>query len=304
MPFPGSSDYPVSVDTAYGSGSARVDNTHVVYDDDFNFPDIQIRQIQTYLGVSEQLIGQGVAGRGPGGLVSPLYDGGGVKGIVLALRRPFTVGDILSIGDDYDAVYTEKLRLGPSGILWTLGGGDFGSGEFLRIPHGNSLPVTFEEGRLFRKDDTDEVYHADGSAWNLVGGTGGFESDFIDSYKYTQAVLPIEETLGSAMVDGSRASSGATFWVMMDPTFASSGTVDVKLYDVGPKAGPAGAPVLICTLQASAGGLAYHEQALTAGGSPGANQIQNTERMYEATVIQNGSTGDNVFVGCGGIAVR
>jgi len=302
MPFPGSSDYPDSVDADYGSGSARVDNVNVVYDDDFNFPDIQIRRMQEYFGTDGQLIGVGVAGKGIGGALSSVASGG--TGFQFAARAAFASGTLLSIGDNYDAAYTEKMRLNYAGLLWTLGGADFGSGEFFRIPHGDTLPLTFEEGRLFHKDDENTVYRATGAAWESTAGVGGFEADFIDRYEYTQPVSPFEETLGSGLVDGSRATGGVVFWVMMDPTFSVGGTADVKLYDVGPKAGPLTGGILIATLQATSGGLAYYEQVLNVDVTPGANQIQDTERMYEATVEQVSSPGDTVFVGCGGIGVR
>lgn len=306
MPFPGSSDYPDSVDTAYGSGSARVDGVDIVYDDDYNFPDIQIRNIQTYLGTTGQLIGQGIAAKGPGGLVSPLADGGGVKGIRLALRAAFSTGDILSVGDNYDAAYTEKMRLGPAGILWALGGADFGSGEFLRIPHGNTLPATFEEGRLFRKDDTDELYHADGSAWNAVGGgAGGKEMDWVDAYQYTQLAAPSEETVCFGYFDASTVTGTISFWAVLTATLTAAGSSQIRLYDVGPAAGPPVAPTLITTLStATTGGPQHLSQSLSVGASPAAGQIANSARMYEVRAYQTSTPGDSFFLGSGGMADR
>jgi hypothetical protein len=154
-------------------------------------------------------------------------------------------------------------------------------------------------------NDGDSVSEIGSSQGGGGGGGGGFEADIVDRYAYTQAASPIEEVVGEGMVDGSRVGTQtAYFWVMMDPAFSVVGTAQVKLYDVGPQAGPRAAGVLVATLQATSGGLAYHEQALSVGVSPGANQIANVGRMYEVTVVQNSAPGDNVYVGCGGIAVR
>jgi len=311
MPFPGTSDYPDSVDTAYGSGAPRVDGADVVYDDDYNFPDIQIRNIQTYLGTTGQLIGHGLAAKGPGGIVSPVADGGGVKGIRLALRAAFSTGDLLSVGDAYDAVYTEKMRLGPAGILWALGGGDFGSGQFLRIPHGNALPGTFEEGRLFHKDDVDKVYASNGSAWNAIGG-GAYES-FLDiggDYQYAQINPAIEETVGLTVFNGAAVHAGSSdikpvFRAMVVPTFGVAGTGYVRLYDNGPAAGPPGVPRIVTTLSFSTGGDQFLSQDLTTVvAAPTGNQILNAARMYEAVVYQTSQAGDDVYVGSACLAIE
>jgi hypothetical protein len=235
-----------------------------------------------------------------------LADGGGVKGIRLALRNAFSTGDILSVGDAYDAAYTEKMRLGPAGILWALGGADFGSGQFLRIPHGNSLPGTFEEGRLFRKDDTDELYHADGSAWNLVGGgAGGKEMDWIGRYQYTQLAAPSEETVAFGYFDASSVSGTIYFWAMLTASFAAAGTAYLRLYDVGPAAGPPASAVLVAALtKTTTGGPEYKSQVLAVAGAPGVNTIANSARMYEVRVYQSSAPGDTVLVGGGGMADR
>jgi hypothetical protein len=78
----------------------------------------------------------------------------------------------------------------------------------------------------------------------------------------------------------------------------------VRLYDLGPVAGPPAVPTLIATLTTAASGLRYDEQSLTVGGSPSLGQIMNTPRMYEVTVQQNSQAGDSVYVGSAGISDR
>ena len=122
MPFP-NTDWPPALDAL----QARVDGVDVVFDDDFNYPDRQIRQIQDWLGITGDLIGDGIAAEGPGGLVSPIASGAGNRALTLAARAAFVAGDILSVGDAWNFGYTEKMRLDNAGILWALGGLQLGA---------------------------------------------------------------------------------------------------------------------------------------------------------------------------------
>jgi len=100
----------------------RADGVHTVAGDNFNYQDVQLRRLQQWLGATADLIGSGVTGAGPGGLVSPVVDGPGVNAITLAARNGFGVGNVLSVGDDDDVAYVEKLRLDYAGRLWLAGG--------------------------------------------------------------------------------------------------------------------------------------------------------------------------------------
>jgi hypothetical protein len=116
MAFP-NTDYPATLDSL----QSRVNLVDIAYAEDFNYQDNQIRKVQTLIGSTGQLIGQGIASSGPGGLVSPLADGVGVSGITLALRPPFYLGNLLSVGDNYDSFYDEKLWLDADGNLSIVG---------------------------------------------------------------------------------------------------------------------------------------------------------------------------------------
>ena len=135
---------------------------------------------------------------------------------------------------------------------------------------------------------------------------GDFEADFADRYEYTQALVPIEETIGEGVFDGGRVGAGtAYFHGMLTPTLSIPGTASIRLYDVGPVAGPPAAAVLVATLQtATSGGPQYLEQALAVAGAPGTNQIANSARMYEVRAYETSQAGDVLFVGGGGMAVR
>jgi len=142
---------------------------------------------------------------------------------------------------------------------------------------------------------------------SIGGGIEGWQADFADNYLYTQAIVPVEEVIGQGMFDGGRVSLGASvyFFGMMTPTFLSTGLAQVRLYDMGPSAGPPAAPVAIATLSSVvAGGPQFKEQLLTIAGSPGANQIANSPRMYEVRAFVNGTTGDTLLVGGGGMDAR
>jgi len=120
MTYPNTS-WPASVDASV----SRTDGVDVVYADDFNYPDEQIRTIQSWLGGTHgALIGDdGTATHGPGGLVSPIGSGG--VGIKLATRAAFSAGKILSVGEDYDSSYAERLHMDSAGLLTVSPSGNY-----------------------------------------------------------------------------------------------------------------------------------------------------------------------------------
>jgi len=146
------------------------------------------------------------------------------------------------------------------------------------------------------------------AAWAGGGGgaPSGWQADFVDSYLYTTAVVAIEEVIGQGGFDGSRVGTGGVyFFGMMTPVFAGVGLAEMRLYDIGPIAGPPTPLVLITSLQtAVSGGPQYEEQALAVGATPGPNQIADTRRMYEVRAFVTGAPGDTLFIGGGGMDVR
>ena len=147
------------------------------------------------------------------------------------------------------------------------------------------------------------------AAWSQPGGAGGggtpqSEFDWGGSHDYSQLAVPVEETIGYGMLNGSQVGSfTAYFRASWNPQFGTPGTAEVRLYDLGPAATP-GAPTLVTTLTASTGGNRYDEQALSVAGTPGVNQIANTPRLYAVAVYQTSQAGDTVFVGDAGITIR
>ena len=120
MPHPGSSDYPDLLDVIYGTGVARVDGVTIVHDYDHNFTNLQVRRLQEYVGLTGDLIGENVAGKGPGGIVSAVPDGG--NAIDLAARAPYTAGNLLRVGDNFDVGFIPKFIVADDGSLWSNAG--------------------------------------------------------------------------------------------------------------------------------------------------------------------------------------
>lgn len=111
MAYPSSTDYPTSLDSA----ETRTDGVDTVFDDDFNYPDIQVRRLQQFLGQSGELIGQRIASTGLSGMLSPSASGG--TAFQFAARNNFTSGKLFSVGDDYDNVYSEKVYIDYDGAI-------------------------------------------------------------------------------------------------------------------------------------------------------------------------------------------
>lgn len=235
MAWPTDTSWPELNDADYGSGSARVDGVNIVYARDVNFLYTQTKALQEFGGNPGELIGEDqTAARGPGGLSSP-NDPATQVGIRLAAKDEYLgaggedlfqiIDDILSTG----AGPTIVVRVAEDGILYVSGGIDIGSSEYLEIPHGNTLPTTFEEGRLFRKDDTDELYHADGAGWNLVGSITAHASTHVsgggDPIKLDDLASPDDNTDLDATVSAHgllpKLGGGTTNFLRADGTWAA-----------------------------------------------------------------------------------
>ena len=146
------------------------------------------------------------------------------------------------------------------------------------------------------------------AVWTSMGGGGGGGAGTYISfgpYSYTQAPVPVEEVVGQFAFDGSLVGTATVnFAGIMTPVFTMAGWARLRLYDMGPSGGPFGVPRLVSTLQRVAGGLMDVLQALTVVAvAPGADQILDTKRVYEAVVIQSSAPGDTVYVGSVGLEV-
>lgn len=164
MPYP-NSEWPTSKDSVIN----RVDNVSVAWADDFNYLQNLHKQVQDWIGLTGELLGDGVTGAGPGGAVSPIASGG--DAFKLAARNDFSSGKLLTVGDDYDSSYSEKFRIDYDGKIWTGAGIDL-SGGVLNPPSGSALPSSgMIVGDLFYKTGSGEgLYAYSSTGWALTGG--------------------------------------------------------------------------------------------------------------------------------------
>lgn len=293
--------WPADIDAAQD----RTNTVDYVDEQDFDYSDEQIRTIQEWLGslATGRIIGDnGNAAEGPSGLASPVADGG--VAFTLVAKNSFSSGDILSVGENISS-YNELMSLDHAGVLWTNGGVD--AGALLLIPNA-AVGAAGVSGRLQWDPTAPGLKFDNGSAWVDVGaGAAGSYLEFANAFTQNQGATPVEETMGQGVLDGNiiPGSLTAYFRCMITPSL-TSGSALVKLYDVGPKAGPPSSPRLVSTLTATTSVLQTLEQSLTvvSGPTPLTNQILDTPRMYEATLQVNGISGDDAYVGIVGIEVR
>jgi hypothetical protein len=144
---------------------------------------------------------------------------------------------------------------------------------------------------------------SDGIAPVPGGGGGGAVVDLFlgGDYSYTRPVSPVEEVIGNNSFDGSVGVTSLYFKASVTNLFATTGTTQVRLYDMGPAAGPPDlTPRLVATLNFSnQGGPRASSQVLTVvSATPGANEILDQDRMYEVAVVQvSGTAGDLAYIG-------
>lgn len=321
----GITDWPTANDSSYGSGVARSDGIDVVWAKDVNFLYTQTEELQKFAGNNGDLIGENQAAtEGPGGIYSP-RDPAASVGIELATKDEYIGAagfDLLQVIDDRGgtgAGPTIVVAVDSDGIMSVSGGIDLGSAVYFEVPHDVALPGTFQAGRLFRNDTDGLLYMADGATWNPVFELPGeIYSLEVGQYSYNQLAVPVEDVIGQFTFDGSTVLSGKSAYLrcMMTPTFTVAGSAYVRIYDVGPAAGPPTAPVeitqnagayaLVQTVAGAGGTLTFLEtSALTiGGGGPAVGVISNTNRMYEVSVYQSSAAGDTVHVGSAGLVLR
>ena len=150
--------------------------------------------------------------------------------------------------------------------------------------------------------------------WAAMNAPGEILSIDVGSYYYTQLAVPVEEYIGQFTFDGSTVAAGKNvyFQAVMSPVFGVPGNAYVRVYDMGPAAGPLGVPVEITAnlpslfaLQVAVSGLqALETDPLVVGVVPATGQIQNTDRLYEVTVLQVSQVADAVYVGGAGLVIK
>ena len=140
---------------------------------------------------------------------------------------------------------------------------------------------------------------------NLPGGTAttaGTTSyrELATNALDTQGVSVVENDVGEGVFDAGLHQS-VLFRATLTASWASTGTLEVKLYDDGPTSAP-GTPRLVATLSKTAdGGYEVFEQALTIVSSGAStNEVLGEARVYRVTIEVDGTTGDTGYIGSAG----
>jgi hypothetical protein len=159
------------------------------------------------------------------------------------------------------------------------------------VPSGTDVLVIEDSGSSFAKKKVQIT--------NLAGGSPVTSyADISTNAQSAMGASAVEDRIGEVTLDGSKHDV-VTFETLVTPTFATTGTVNVRLYDVGPVAGPPVVGRLVTTLTTTtSGGPQRLTQTLSIVASgPGTNEILDSDRMYQATVEVDATTGDDCYVG-------
>lgn len=112
------------------------------------------------------------------------------------------------------------------------------------------------------------------------------------------STLTTEISIGGTVLDGSKIVSVAYLYLVGLLTSAA-GSGSVRLYDLGPSAGPPGTPTLMSTATitfADTGNTVFKSKTLTPVVSPSVpDQIYNTSRIYEVRGYLNSVTPGDTF---------
>jgi len=167
-------------------------------------------------------------------------------------------------------------------------------------------PTTYTNSDLYKKAlqlDTSAEYYLSSvspTTWLPIAQTSPSvtANNNVVAIDRTVTLLQTEEVTGGTVLDGSKLVSSAYFRII-GTLISSLGTGQVRLYDMGPAAGPAITPVLRSTVTiptVDSGDLVQKIQILTPKASPSApNEIYNTARIYEArTYLNSTSFGDTL----------
>lgn len=156
---------------------------------------------------------------------------------------------------------------------------------------------------LIRKCDDPSVVPA---VWSDVGASS--KSSFTGGTNHDETLIDVEVVMGGFVFDGSTTLSPVFRFVGIFLP-ATSGNARVRLYDTGPVSGPAIAPELRSELEiayTAGGAIVDRQKGQVKSAAPGidADEIFNTERIYELRVILDGATpGDAVKIHWAGIEV-
>lgn len=120
-----------------------------------------------------------------------------------------------------------------------------------------------------------------------------------------------ETVFGGFVLDGSNFPDNALkLRIVGRITVAGAGTGELRLYDLGPVAGPAAVPIQRATVEienAANGDVVVRDQGLTPAAAPGvnANEVHAERRIYEVRARMVGASGgDKLKIHHGGVVLE
>jgi len=167
------------------------------------------------------------------------------------------------------------------------------SGEIVGLP---SKPAPVPDDWLLIEDSEDDDEKKGVQIKNLP--ISSFRDvELVTGKLVVQPEVGIEEVCGGRAFDGADVGIQTVRFVSMWVSSLPSGTSYVRLYDIGPKAGPPSTSVLIAEFSVTTSGTQVDELALSVSASgPSLGVIKDTARMYEVRVASTAPESSTTFI--------
>jgi hypothetical protein len=160
-------------------------------------------------------------------------------------------------------------------------------------------PLSPSDGEVLKYDQ------ASGTFITGTGGGGGGPSDLTMGTNEFVSTLSSEQLVGGGVFDGSSVSgSSVTFRFIGNNNTSFNGSIELRLYDLGPKGGPLQAGDLRSTATIlQAGGPFTTDVSLSIVSSlSNQDEILDSARIYEIRMFLNSSGGDGLTLWGGIVA--
>lgn len=297
--------FPTALDSGAGSFPALTDLVHDIIASHPNSLASAVHAIEAKVGIDDSAVTTSFDYVLKKGRHTSKQPGGGTGSVAFALDTQTAhsgTDKLLSLR----SATNERFAVGGGGATDTYW--EMGDGQVAGLSPAGKM--------RFRYDSVsgDPQVSINGGAWTaLGGGGGGGPNQLAGALNEDEAILTVERVVGGFTFDGSTIPTGMSAILRFVGVFnngAASGNARVRLYDLGPVAGPPVAGVLRATASigfAIGGGLRVADVALAAVAAPGVNigEIFDTARAYEVRVYLDSVTvGDTMKVHFAGIAVE
>jgi hypothetical protein len=298
--------FPANLDSVAGSFPLLTDLVHDIVASHPNSLASAVQAIEAKVGIDDSAVVTAfdyVLKKGRHTSKQPGGSTGSVAFVLDSLNAHSGTDKLLSLR----SATTERFAVGGGGATDTYW--DLGDGQAVGV--GPAGKVRFRYDGATNKAQVSE----NGGAFADIagGGAGGAPNLVTGAVNEDETVLGVERVVGGFVFMGATIPAGYTAYFRLVGVFlngAAVGNARIRLYDLGPAAGPPVAGVLRSTVSigfAIGGGIRVAQAALTPNPAPGVNidQIDVLARAYEIRVILDSVTpGDTMKVLSGGIAVE